>query len=655
LSGRPLLDQTLARGLEALRQARWQEALELGRIALEQAPDHPDARHLRGLALLQSGDAEGAVAELERAAARKRKDAQLLGHLAQSYAACGRHGQAHAAFRRAERLLPGHWPYRLGAAIALAQQGRPAEAEALLRRLNEQHPGQALILFNLGNAQLALGRQADAERSLRAALQLDAEDAGARLSLGTALHRQLRYAEAIAQYRECIDRHPDWPLPRLNLVSALIDDGRFEAAIGECLALIAVSPQLPEAHRFLGAALSHQGRLFEALEAYAACARLIPEDAASVRSLGGALADCGRLQAAWRRLAQAEALEPGHPATRQLRGTVALAAGMFAEGWSAYRARPTFAPLAQKWLHPRTVQTLPESLAGLHVLVRREQGLGDELFFLRHLPRLRSRGAKVSVCASRVLQAMIARSGAADAVLAEDAAAPEDIDAQLFCGDLAYALNPGACSTLPPRAPVPAPLRDYAAAIRVFAPAPAASLRIPALDTAMSGMRQRLHAAGDPPYLALTWRAGTAARDQGGGGWLLSKQVDPAALAAALRDYRGTVLAVQRDPAAGELEALAQGSGHPIADFTDLNAALEDMLALLYLVDDYVGVSNTNMHLRAATGLGAKVLVPNPAEWRWMQGGRESPWFPGFRLYRQGGDGRWENALQALARDLAAH
>jgi hypothetical protein len=69
-------------------------------------------------------------------------------------------------------------------------------------------------------------------------------------------------------------------------------------------------------------------------------------------------------------------------------------------------------------------------------------------------------------------------------------------------------------------------------------------------------------------------------------------------------------------------------------------------------VDDYIGVSNTNVHLRAGTGRSARVLVPGPPEWRWMIHGEESPWFPGFRIYRQAPDGDWSEALARLAADL---
>jgi hypothetical protein len=70
------------------------------------------------------------------------------------------------------------------------------------------------------------------------------------------------------------------------------------------------------------------------------------------------------------------------------------------------------------------------------------------------------------------------------------------------------------------------------------------------------------------------------------------------------------------------------------------------------LIDDYVGVSNTNMHLLAGLGKTAKVLIPYPPDWRWMAEGEESPWFKGFKTYRQLTNGYWSLALQNLTQDL---
>jgi hypothetical protein len=76
------------------------------------------------------------------------------------------------------------------------------------------------------------------------------------------------------------------------------------------------------------------------------------------------------------------------------------------------------------------------------------------------------------------------------------------------------------------------------------------------------------------------------------------------------------------------------------------------MLALLARIDDYVGVSNTNMHFCAAIDRTARVLVSHGAEFRWGADGRESPWFQGMAVYRQGAGGDWREAVQALRNDL---
>jgi hypothetical protein len=125
-------------------------------------------------------------------------------------------------------------------------------------------------------------------------------------------------------------------------------------------------------------------------------------------------------------------------------------------------------------------------------------------------------------------------------------------------------------------------------------------------------------------------------------------------LGLALRNVPGTLLALQRQPAPGEIQQFSDAIARPLYDFSRSNDDLEEMLALLCVIDDYVGVSNTNMHLRAGVGYGARVLVPHPPEWRWMWSGERSPWFPRFALYREAPGGGWHRAIAALAADLAA-
>jgi hypothetical protein len=161
-------------------------------------------------------------------------------------------------------------------------------------------------------------------------------------------------------------------------------------------------------------------------------------------------------------------------------------------------------------------------------------------------------------------------------------------------------------------------------------------------------MASRLADAGPAPYIALTWRAGLERRGKA----VLSKSIEPALLGAALRGVRATFVCVQRDPRAGEIDAWQAAHGANLVDLSAANGDLDDMLALMGIVDDYVGVSNTNTHLRAAVPRPARVLVPWPPEWRWTRDRPRSPWFPDFELYRASRADGWREALARLANDL---
>jgi hypothetical protein len=160
-------------------------------------------------------------------------------------------------------------------------------------------------------------------------------------------------------------------------------------------------------------------------------------------------------------------------------------------------------------------------------------------------------------------------------------------------------------------------------------------------------MRQKLASFGPAPTIGVTWRAGIPNKVDA-----VFKLAPLDEIAKVLRAANATVLVLQRTPEAGEIDALTHGLGRGAHDMTALNDDLEDMLALLSLIDEYVTVSNTNVHLRAGAGRTSRVLVPDPPEWRWMVTGDESPWFPGSAVYRQGMGGDWGAAFGTLAKDL---
>ncbi len=644
----------LESGLHAHAQGDLVAAASAFRLALQIAPDDAIALNLMGATLLQLGQHEEAADCLQRAARKLRNDPGVQGNLAQAYFALGQYEPARETFRKASRLDPRAVHFQLGIANSLAMQGKFSDAEMLLRKQAGRFPNEALVWHNLGNVLRDLKRPAEACDCFHKALALDPQLLDARNNLGGALLALLRYEEAEREYRACIAMSPDYALARCNLASVLIDLGRFSAAEAECRVAIGLAPEMSEAHTFLGAALGHQKRHVEALACHRAAMTLAPDNPRPIEIYASALVESGSVAEGLRWFSRALALNPDSHAGHQLLGSALLAHGHLAKGWAEYRYRPAFLECRERHPDLPLSRVLPSALNGKHICLLREQGLGDEIFFLRFVPQLTAAGARVTYHGSNKISSLLERAACLDQVPEESAPLPQ-ADAVMMLGDLPHALcNTDACA-LPDTAPPEGVnrLRDFTSKISVFWPPPPPPFVLQPLEASLGSMRQRLAAAGGPPYVGLTWKAGTAPQDQRDAAtWVLHKEIGIPLFAESLRSVEGTFIALQRHPEPGQITAFSQALGRPVHDFTDLNEDLEGMLALLALIDEYIGVSNTNMHLRAAAGRTAHVLVPCPAEWRWMASGSSSPWFPGFRIYRQALDGDWGGALKKLGGDL---
>jgi len=311
---------------------------------------------------------------------------------------------------------------------------------------------------------------------------------------------------------------------------------------------------------------------------------------------------------------------PAFAAARQNLARLLLLLGRFAEAWDHYRWRLVARGYAAT-APDANAAPLPASLTGRRWALVAEQGLGDVLFFLRFAPELARRGARLAFRGDTRLHAMLARTGLFDLGVAHENARADDLE-PVFVGDLPYLLAANDAATLPAALPL-APLPERVAA-----------------------MRSRLEATGPRPWVGLTWRAGVAPTGTGRG---QVKTFPIAGLGEALRGARVTWIGIQRRPESGSREAAQAALDTRVHDFSPWNEDLEDMLALLSLVDDYVGPSNANTHLLAGLGKTQHVLVPNPPEWRWMIEGTESPWFRGSRVFRPTAAGDWAPAFRHLA------
>lgn len=652
-----LIGHYMDSGAQARERGDFASAAQAYHQALALAPGDPQVLASLGSLLLEAGNPAEALTFLQQAAAKARRNPGLTGAVAQALFALGRFNEAENMFRQAQRLDPSQPGFMLGAANALAMQGKFAQARPLLERIVARYPDYALAWYNLANLLRDSGELAPATDAYHKALELDPGFLDARNGLGRTLHAAQRYDEAAREYRRCIAEAPGFVDAHVNLASTLTDQGEFDKAEAACKALISLVPDYAQAHALLADTYNVRGRMHEAALHYGEAARLAPDDPMIAVCCAAKLSETGDFNTALQTIARLKTTAPDLPELRQLLGTMFLQFGFFAEGWAEYEARPARAAFLNKELGVTLTRVLPQQLAGRHICVLREQGLGDELFFLRYARELAARGARITYRASDKIASLLTRLPELASVIQAEAPLPFS-DAYILVGDLPHALTTGSAevTVFNPAQFTSAEAADarwtFAWREPPWCPLPAASTRIAPLHAQLTQVGARLAQLGPPPYLGITWRGGTPPAEQGAGSWLLYKTIDIAALGTALKNFRGTFLALQRKPESGEIAALESAIGAPVHDLSDLNEDLEAMLALLAIIDDYVGVSNTNMHLRACAGKTARVLVPAPPEWRWMAAGDASPWFPGFRVYRQDNNGQWHEALERLARDF---
>jgi hypothetical protein len=87
--------------------------------------------------------------------------------------------------------------------------------------------------------------------------------------------------------------------------------------------------------------------------------------------------------------------------------------------------------------------------------------------------------------------------------------------------------------------------------------------------------------------------------------------------------------------------------GDKIDDFRD-TAALADM------VDVVVSVDTSVAHLTGSMGKEVLLMIPYSPDWRWFTQRTDSPWYPGFHLFRQTAPGDWPGVFESVSDALRA-
>ncbi len=506
----------------------------------------------------------------------------------------------------------------LKAARCLEKCKRYKEAIDVYKKAEELDPTMQQIPAVIGVCYKEIEEYETAIEYFKKSIEIDSEYPEAYGNLANCYKSMEKFEEAIENYKKVIELNPEFVGTYCNLSIVYRELDMFDESFDVLEKARKLYPDHLDVKYQIASTLGKKGDYEESEKLFLDVLKEKETHAPACAGLGSIYRKMNRFDEAIQYYEKAHELMPNNESINMGLGMLNLVVGDFQKAWAGYLDRPT----VPRDLIPKREEPLPMDLTNKGILLIRDQGIGDEIFFMRFAKILKERGAEhITYLSNEKLESIIGRIPFIDDVTSKKKVSVKR-NYTLSVGDLPYLL-------------------DVATAEEICPP-----VELSPLPDLVEKIKKRLKKAGPPPYIGVTWRAGTEYKGA------LFKETPLHDMAICLKNVEGTIIALQRLPDDDEIQKFSDILGRQIHDFTDLNDELEEMIALLQEIEAYVTVSNTNVHLREALNRISHVLIPNPPDFRWMSEGPVSPWFPYSRVFRQTADLDWRPAYEELNIDL---
>lgn len=506
-------------------------------------------------------------------------------------------------------------------AADLHRQGRLDEARRLYAQVLAREPDHVEALHLAGAAAAQQGKPAEGIRLLTRAARLDPRNAVVQLNLALTLSAAGQADAALRAIEAALAPGPVEPIALRVRGDLLQAAGRLESALQSYARAAELTPQEAGVRILCGNVLAMLDRMEEALAAYDAALARDPGNALAHKQRGVVLNVLQRHMEALESLDRALERAPDWPDARYTRAIVLLTLGDYERGFREHEWRwrsgvTTSSVERRSFAQPEWDGA--ESLAGRRILLYSEQGLGDTLQFCRYARWVADRGATVILQVQRPLLGLLREVDGVSEVVSDDAPTPAfDRHRALMSLPLVFGTRLG---TVPATVPYLRPDPGRVAA-----------------------WQQRL-GARQAPRVGLMWNGNPNNAGDRYRSFPLAKWLPY--LPGGFEYY-----SLQRFVRADDRPALESGI---VRDLSAEQTVFDDAAALCVCMDLVISVCTSIAHLSGALGRPTWVLLSRSADWRWLAGRGDSPWYPTVRLYRQSVRGEWSSLFERVATDLRA-
>ncbi|GAB7523318.1 tetratricopeptide repeat protein [Paraburkholderia sp. 2C] len=611
--------QTLIRRSNMLMgMRRYEEALAGYDRALAVSPLTLDALCNRGAALRALERLQDAVESYQRALTVDPRSFESFYNLANVQRDLQRNAEALQNYDRALAIVPNHADILSARGRTLVDLGRAREALASFNEAIATRPDFVEAIYNSAVALERLGRAEEALERCDRALAREPNHAKALAARGNALLHLTRYEEAAQAYQRALELEPGAVDVLCNRGTALRHIERHEEALLSYDAALAGSANFPEAWCNRGNVLQDLHRYEEAMNSYDRAIAVNPKYAIAWFNRGNVLLETNRLDAALQAYDKAVALDPNYPDAHFGLGFIHLVQGDFANGWPKYEWRlrdPKSEYNRRTFAQPRWTGEQP--LQGRTILLHAEQGFGDTLQFCRYVERIANRGAQVVLEVQPALRSLLASlPGAAQVIALGDPLPPHDYQCPLLSLPFAFKTE---LSTIPADVPYvhanPELMAKWAETL---------------------GAKRRMR-------VGVAWSGNPEHKND------RNRSMELATLSP-LFDLDIEWINLQKVVRGRDIAVL---EASPLRHFDTELRDFADTAALMESLDLVISVDTAVAHLAGSLNRPVWILLSHLGEWRWMRERNDSPWYPGARLFRQPGPGRWRELVDTVRQELA--
>ena len=410
--------------------------------------------------------------------------------------------------------------------------------------------------------------------------------------MGHILKKQERFADAVVQYRHALACRPNHTVPIVELANALNIVGHYDEALELYLKAFEINPNLYVALYNFGVTLKKFGRIHEAIAIQKKVIEQKPDYANAHFSLGLSYLTLGNFEQGWQE---------------------------YEWRWAAYNENP------KKFDCPVWDGSNP---AGKTILLYAEQGFGDTLQFIRYAQLFKKKGATIILQTQNALTTLLAQCPYIDMVIKRTNKAPiADFHVPLMSLPLLYKTG---LNSIPADIPY-----------------------LYANQTLVDYWHEKL--ATDQHFkIGLCWQGNMKYPTASLRRTVAEKSIT-------INHFRPlsqlpgiSLYSLQKINGTDQLATLADDfvikTFEP--NFDENNGRFMDTAAIMKNLDLIITVDTAIAHLAGGLGVPVWVLLPQPADWRWMLEHTDSPWYPTMHLFRQKKAGNWEALIEEVIQAL---